>query len=147
MNREEATKLVKLTSKYDHAVLVSQIMGVLAEHHHEDVQDWELAGLLHDLDYDETVDKREMHGVLTAKALDGLVDTTILNAIKSHDHRTGVSPTTLLDHSLKFSDAVSLLIEKTDTVLSERPWLQEIIESYETQEGLCAQEIIKQVSC
>lgn len=147
MNRKDAIKLVKMTSKYDHAVLVSRIMGVLAEHHHEDVQDWELAGLLHDLDYDETVGKREMHGVLAAKALDGLVDKSILNAIKSHDHITGVAPISLLDHSLKFSDAVSVLIDKSDTILAERPWIQEIIESYETQEGLSAQDIIKQVSC
>lgn len=147
MNREDAIKLIQLTSKYDHSVLVSKIMVILAEHHHEDIQDWELVGLLHDLDYDETAGNREMHGILAAKSLDGLVNTSVLNAIKSHDHRTGEDPATLLDHSLKFSDAVSIIIEKSEDVLADRPWLNKIIESYELQEGLSVEEIIKQVSC
>ena len=147
MNREDAIKLIQLTSRYDHSVLVSKIMVILAEHHHEDIQDWELVGLLHDLDYDETAGNREMHGILAAKSLDGLVNTSVLNAIRSHDHRTGDDPTTLLDHSLKFSDAVSIIIEESEDVLADRPWLNKIIESYELQEGLSVEEIIKQVTC
>ena len=146
MNREDALNLIRLTSRYDHSVLVSRIMVILVEHHHEDIQDWELVGLLHDLDYDETTGNREMHGILAAKSLDGLVNTSVLDAIKTHDHHTGDDPTTLLDHSLKFSDAVSIVIEESDSVLADKPWLKKIIESYELQEGLSLEEIIKQVS-
>lgn len=146
MNREDAIKLIRLTSRYNHSILVSKIMVILAEHHHEDAHDWELVGLLHDLDYDETAGNREMHGILAAKSLDGLVNSSVLDAIRSHDHRTGDDPTTLLDHSLKFSDAVSILVEESDSVLEDRPWLNKIIESYELQEGLSVEEIIKQTS-
>ena len=146
MNREDALNLIRLTSRYDHSVLVSRIMVILVEHHHEDIQDWDLVGLLHDLDYDETAGNREMHGILAAKSLDGLVNTSVLDAIRSHDHRASDDPTTLLDHSLKFSDAVSIVIEESDSVLADKPWLKKIIESYELQEGLSLEEIIKQVS-
>jgi predicted hydrolase (HD superfamily) len=147
MNREDAIKLIQFTSRYDHSVLVSKIMVILAEHHHEHIHDWELVGLLHDLDYDETAGNREMHGILAAKSLDGLVNPSVLKAIRYHDHRTGDDPTTLLDHSLKFSDAVSIIVKESDSVLADKPWLNKIIESYELQEGLIVEEIIKQVSC
>lgn len=147
MNLEDALKIIQLTSRTDHAVLVSKIMVVLAEHHHEDVVDWELAGLLHDLDYDETVGKREKHGILAAQSLDGKVVPSVLKAIKSHDHRTGIEPTTLLDFSLRFSDAVSILIKESETVFEEKPWIKKTIESYELQEGLNVEEIINQVCC
>jgi predicted hydrolase (HD superfamily) len=146
MNRDEAIKLIELTTKRNHAVLVSKIMMVLADYHKEDSLDWELTGLLHDLDYDETVGNRERHGILAAEALDGLVDSSVLKAISSHDHRTGVPPTTLLDYSLKFSDAVSLIIDESEKVQEERPWIREIIESYELPDGLSVDEIIRLVS-
>lgn len=105
--------------------------------------DWELAGLLHDLDYDATVDDREHHGVKAADALSGLLDETVLYAIKSHDHRTGYQPSSLLDHSLRFADAVSMLITEPGDVIKGKPWIKEIIEEYQLPKGLSMPELIR----
>jgi putative nucleotidyltransferase with HDIG domain len=64
------------------------VMRKLAEHFGEDVEKWGLAGLLHDLDYDETYDKPEIHGLNTAKRLEELgVEEEIIQAIKAHAHK------------------------------------------------------------
>ncbi len=70
-----------------HCVATEIIMGALARHFGmsaEDVMRWELAGLLHDLDYAETADDFERHGVVTAEELNGLVDDEMTHAILAH---------------------------------------------------------------
>ena len=115
---------------------MSRIMAVLSESHGEVISDWELSGLLHDLDYDDTVDDREHHGVKAAEALSGLLDEAILQAIRSHDHRSGYQPSSLLDHSLRFANTVSFLVTEP----------ADIIERYQMPEGLSMSELIKQFS-
>ena len=146
MEREDALRLIEGSSRREHSLLVSRIMVVLSDSHGESVLDWELAGLLHDLDYDATVDDREHHGVKAADALSGLLDETVLYAIKSHDHRTGYQPSSLLDHSLRFADAVSMLITEPGDVIEGKPWIKEIIEEYQLPKGLSMPELIRQSS-
>ena len=45
---------------------------------------WGLADLLHDLDYAETADDPERHGLITANELAGSVDDEMLHAILAH---------------------------------------------------------------
>jgi predicted hydrolase (HD superfamily) len=146
MEREDALLLIEDSSRRDHSLLVSRIMAVLSESHGEAGSDWELAGLLHDLDYDDIVDDREHHGVKAAEALSCLLDESILQAIKSHDHRSGYQPSSLLDHSLRFADAVSLLVTEPEDIMEGKPWIREIIEGYQMPEGLIMSELIKQFS-
>jgi len=62
-------------------------MAALARHFElsdDDVARWALAGLLHDLDYAQTAEDFEQHGVITARELAGLVDDEIIHAILAH---------------------------------------------------------------
>lgn len=143
MEREDALRLIEQSSKREHSLLVSRIMIVMSESHGEDASDWELAGLLHDLDYDATVDDRGHHGVKAAEALSGLLDDEVLQAIKSHDHQSGYQPISLLDHSLRFADAVSMLLTEPNEIIKGKPWIREIIEGYQLPECLSMSELIR----
>ena len=108
---EEARDLVSLTSRLIHSFTVSSLMGRLAELLDADTEMWMLVGVLHDLDYDDTVDDRSRHGVLTADRLIGLLPEEGLKAILCHDHRTGLKPESDLDFALILCDAISSVIE------------------------------------
>ncbi len=143
MEREDALRLIEKSSRREHSLLVSRIMVVLSDAHGENVTEWELAGLLHDLDYDATVDERGLHGIKAAEALSGLLDEAVLHAIKSHDHLSGHQPSSLLDHSLRFADAVSTLLTEPDEIIEEKPRIRDIIEGYQMPEGLSMSELVR----
>jgi len=89
MNRQEALELVRSYVRnknlVKHMLATEAVMGRLARHLGEDEEMWALAGLLHDLDYDQTVDDFPRHGLVTAEILEGLnVDARIIDAIKAH---------------------------------------------------------------
>jgi predicted hydrolase (HD superfamily) len=80
-------------------------METLARHFglaETDVERWALAGLLHDLDYAETADDFERHGVVTAELLAGQIDEDMLHAIMAH---AGKAPReSLMDKALYAAD-------------------------------------------
>ncbi|UCE18978.1 MAG: HDIG domain-containing protein [Gemmatimonadota bacterium] len=89
MTRDEALDLVKskVSNKnlIKHMLATEAVMRRLAEHFDEDIELWGLAGLLHDLDYDQTVDDFPRHGLLTADILSEYdVDDRVVQAIKAH---------------------------------------------------------------
>ncbi len=61
-----------------------------------------MAGLLHDLDYAETAEDPERHGLVTAEMLDGQVDDEVMHAILSHADK--VPRESLMDKALYASD-------------------------------------------
>jgi len=138
ISREEAIKLVLNTSKYSHVLIASAIMSKLAARLGENSKEWELVGLLHDLDFDEVGGDMSKHGVVAAERLVGKLPEKCLYAIKAHDYRTGFKPNSRLDSALMAVDSLSLLIEKAlkrhqklnvetlETILtnisSEQPW-------------------------
>ena len=113
MEREEALNLVKSKVKnknlIKHMLAVEAIMRRLARHFEEDEELWGLTGILHDLDYDETVDDPEKHSLKTVQWLkDYNLDERILYAIKAHPRK--VEPQSKMDWSLFASDSLSGLI-------------------------------------
>jgi putative nucleotidyltransferase with HDIG domain len=113
MNREEALNLVRSKIKnknlIKHMLAVEAIMRRLAEHFNEDVELWGLTGLLHDLDYDSTVNDFPKHGILTTEWLKEYdLDEKILYAIKAHPKH--VPATSKLDWALYATDPLSGLI-------------------------------------
>ena len=87
MNREEALAIVKEYIKDDklfkHVLAVEAIMRRLAKYFGEDAEKWGLAGLLHDIDYEMTMNNPEKHAKVAYEILKGKVDEDILHAILS----------------------------------------------------------------
>lgn len=113
MTREQALELVKSKVKgknlIKHMLAVEAIMKRVAQHSNEDVEMWGLTGLLHDLDYDETVNDFDRHSLLTCEWLkDYHLDDRILYAIKSHPRK--VEPQSKMDWTLFAADPTSGLI-------------------------------------
>ncbi|MBU8933015.1 MAG: HDIG domain-containing protein [candidate division Zixibacteria bacterium] len=68
-----------------HILAVEAGMRRLAEYLGEDVDYWGLTGLLHDLDYNETVDDEARHSYLTAEWLEPYdLPQDMLHAINAH---------------------------------------------------------------
>ncbi len=98
-------KLVK------HVLAVEAIMRNLAKHLGEDEELWGIVGLIHDLDYQETMNSPEVHATKTVEYLQGLVPQEVINAVKAHNYEyTRVRPQTRLEKGLICSDAVSGLV-------------------------------------
>lgn len=113
MTREEALVLVQSKVKgknlIKHMLAVEAIMRKVAQHINEDVELWGLTGILHDLDYDETVNNFEQHSLLTCEWLNEYnLDDRILYAIKSHPKK--VEPKSKMDWTLFAADPLSGLI-------------------------------------
>jgi putative nucleotidyltransferase with HDIG domain len=113
MRREEALDLVKSKVKgknlIKHMLAVEAIMKRVAEHFDENVEMWSMTGLLHDLDYDETVNDFDRHSLLTCEWLhDYDLDERVLYAIKSHPRK--VEPQSKMDWTLFAADPLSGLI-------------------------------------
>jgi putative nucleotidyltransferase with HDIG domain len=119
ISRDEALRLVRSTSKYAHALMVSCMMKTLAKALNEDEEEWMLVGLLHDLDYDRVKNDMKMHGVVAAEMLKGKLPRKCLYAIKAHDYRSGFKPESKLDKALIATDSLASLIEKMEMEVEE----------------------------
>ncbi len=113
MTRKEALDLVQAHVKnknlHKHMLATEAVMRGLAAHFKEDAEVWGLAGLLHDLDYDQTVKSFSRHGFMTIEILaDKDVPAAILQAIKSHPGH--VDRESLMDKALYAADPVTGLI-------------------------------------
>ena len=113
MNREEALDLVKSKVKGKNLVkrmlAVEAIMRRVAQHLNEDEQMWGLTGLLHDLDYDQTVNDPDRHSLLTCEWLREYdLDERMLYAIRAHPGKA--EPKSRMDWALFAADPLSGLI-------------------------------------
>lgn len=139
ISKEEALRLIEKTGKYSHLLIASAIMHRLAERLGEDEKKWEIVGLLHDLDYDQTKDDMSKHGIITSEVLKGKLPEDCLYAIKCHDYRTGFKPRSKLDKALIIADSLAIIIGRTDDkipsskkleaeigrISASEPWLRE----------------------
>ncbi|MFA5794562.1 MAG: HDIG domain-containing metalloprotein [Candidatus Brocadiia bacterium] len=92
MNRDEAWALVqsKITNANlrKHILAVEAVMKSLARELKQDEASWAMAGLLHDLDYEETKSSPERHALVTAEMLkDTDLGADIIDAIKAHANK------------------------------------------------------------
>jgi putative nucleotidyltransferase with HDIG domain len=99
MTKEKALELLHSKMQAQnlrrHCYAVAAVMKALAEHFGEDEAKWEVVGLLHDGDYEETKDSPEKHTILMAEWLkkEGENDKETLDAILSHNFsHTGQNP-------------------------------------------------------
>ncbi|OQX83318.1 phosphohydrolase [candidate division KSB1 bacterium 4484_87] len=92
MDREEAYTLAKSRFKnknlFKHVLAVEAVMRNLAVHFNEDQEKWGLAGLLHDLDYEETQHDPDRHTLVTEQLLAPYeLDPEIIESIKAHNDK------------------------------------------------------------
>lgn len=129
MTRSEAYKLLTkyLTNKnlIKHSLAAEAAMRALYKKltpekfwKKEDEETWGMVGLLHDIDYEQTKGKPEMHGVflflpekLTTDPELKKVPEEIVQAIKAHNYQyTDVIPKTIMDWSIVCCDQLTGLI-------------------------------------
>jgi putative nucleotidyltransferase with HDIG domain len=114
MQREEALALVKQHVKnvnlIKHMIAVEAIMSELADFFKEDRETWALAGLLHDIDFEQTKDTPEKHGLVSCEIVQGRVSDKVLDIIKSHNEKTGFKAETRAQKAILAADAVSGLV-------------------------------------
>ncbi len=125
MNRVSALEFLKQHLKNSnlikHSLAVEAIMIKLAEHFNQDQEKWGLAGLLHDIDYEETKDKPEAHSLKGAKILEAEgIDKEITEAVKKHNEVHNLERLTLIEKSLFCVDPLTGLIVAAALVLPDK---------------------------
>ena len=113
LSRDDAVKLVKQHVRnknlQKHMFATEAVMGALAGRLGEDRNLWSTAGLLHDLDYDETVKNPKRHGIRTAEMLEAYdLPEEILNAILAHCEQKPCR--TRMDRAIYAADPLTGLI-------------------------------------
>ncbi|HBG43585.1 MAG TPA: phosphohydrolase, partial [Firmicutes bacterium] len=125
MNREAAWALVEEqianANLRKHVLAVEAVMRKLADHFGEDAEKWGLAGLLHDIDYDETAKDPERHSMIGADLLAELgVAADIVYAVRVHNETHGLPRLTLMDKALHASDPLTGLITSAALIKPEK---------------------------
>ncbi len=141
-------------SRAEHSRLVGRLMRRIALLLSGDPDLWELTGLCHDLDYEVTRATPKRHGLVAALWLEEGLPAEALDAIRAHDHRTGVTSGAPIAHALKLVDALAVLLDHggTPSVIDalrrddpaaallacepSRPWLAPMILGNATSLGL-----------
>ncbi|MCR4424359.1 MAG: HDIG domain-containing metalloprotein [candidate division WOR-3 bacterium] len=113
MDRETAwqmvTSSVKNQNLIKHMLATEACLRALARRLNQDEEKWGLAGLLHDLDYEQTKGDPTSHSLIAAQTLANHgVDPEIVQAVKAHSGN--VPPVSLLDKAIVATDPVTGLI-------------------------------------
>jgi uncharacterized protein len=128
INHKQAEELVNIhiqspTLKY-HIREVEVLMRAVAEELKENVEDWGVIGLVHDLDFDRPVIDPKTHtedSVKWLKETDSSFPEEYLKAIRSHNcENTGVPRDTKLDFALAACDNLSGMIFATTLVYPDK---------------------------
>lgn len=125
MEREQALEVLKQNVQNQnlvkHCFAVEAVMQDLARHFNQDEAKWGLAGLLHDIDYEETKNDPARHSLAGAEMLNELgVEQDICQAVKVHNEIHGEEPETLMEKALFTSDPITGLIVAATLVLPSR---------------------------
>ncbi|KPK63542.1 phosphohydrolase [candidate division WOR_3 bacterium SM23_42] len=113
MTRDEAFRLLaeRLKNKnlFKHCLAVEACLKTLARKLGENEHIWGLAGLLHDIDYEETGADPTRHGLVGAELLERLgLDDQLVRAVKAHSGH--LPPSSNLDWALFACDPLTGLI-------------------------------------
>ena len=114
MKREQALAAViqKISNQnlIKHMLATEAVMRALAERFDQDIEEWGLAGLLHDIDLDECKGDMSVHGRLSADIARAMgASEPVCHAIVCHG-MAGEACVTLMDKALYCADPVTGLI-------------------------------------
>jgi len=126
ITREASVRLLEKHVKTDnlvkHCLATEAIMRALARRLGEDEEAWGAAGLLHDLDFEETKDNPQQHGLRTAQTLasEG-VNSEVIESIKAHNAEAlGIDRNTAFAHALAAAETLTGLIVATALVYPDK---------------------------
>lgn len=127
MDREGALQLVREHAKNEnlvkHMLATEAIMGALARRLGGDEERWRMAGLVHDLDAEETAAKMDIHATVTVQWLReaGLDDEEVLHAILAHNSSGNGTPIeTVMDRALFACDPLTGLVTAAALIRPEK---------------------------
>ena len=127
MDKSSALKLlrehVKSENTIKHSIAAAAVLKALAAKLGEDQEKWELAGLLHDIDYEITKGNPSTHGIECEKILrDNGVDEEVIDAIKAHNEMAdgAIKRETKLHHALAAGETITGLITATALVYPDK---------------------------
>ncbi len=110
---------VKTKNLVKHCLACEAVLGALAKRLGEDEETWRLAGLLHDVDYDQTADSPDDHARIGARMLEEAgVDSGIVHAVLAHNDK--VPRESALDKALWCVDPLTGLIVAAALIRSEK---------------------------
>lgn len=116
MTRDEAFELLRQHLSNEnllkHCLASEAIMRAMARRLGEDEDLWGLAGLLHDLDFEETQDSPTRHGLITAEVLESRgLPAELVSAVKEHNAEAlGLERSSTFGIALACSETVSGII-------------------------------------
>ncbi len=115
MTREEAymelTKYVDNKNLLKHMISTEAVLIRLAKLFDQDPDLWGMAGLLHDIDYEDTKELPEEHSLKGAEILEKMgFSEELVYAVKVHNERHGLPRNSLLDKALYATDPMTGLI-------------------------------------
>jgi len=112
--RELVSKYLKDTNNQLHSRESEVVLRAIAKKLGEDEELWGIAGLLHDLDWEETENNPEKHGLRTLEILkeeECEVPAEVAHAITAHNEGyTGMKRESKLDYSLAAGESITGLI-------------------------------------
>lgn len=125
MNREDAYKLLKQHLKnknlFKHCLAAEAVMRRLAEHFDEDTELWSLAGLLHDIDYEQTKNDADKHSIVGAEMLaEAGFPQELVYAVKVHNDQHGLPRNSRLDKALYATDPLTGLVVAAALIRPEK---------------------------
>jgi putative nucleotidyltransferase with HDIG domain len=124
ISRDEALGLIKRYVKKEnnikHMIAVGAVMKETAMKLGEDQERWELAGILHDIDFEQCSGLSD-HTKIAKDLLKGIVDDDLIDVIMAHNYEnTGIAPDTKIKKGLIASDAVSGLVIASALVMPSK---------------------------
>lgn len=126
ISREEALILLKKNIQNEamirHSIASEAVMRALAQHFHENEEEWGIAGLLHDLDVEITNADPKIHGTRTPEILaDISVPKHVIDAIVMHNEDAAPKVReTRLEHALAAGETITGLIMATTYVYPDK---------------------------
>jgi len=104
-----------------HCLASEAVLRALARKFGEDEEVWGIAGLVHDIDSEQTESDHTMHGLVAAEMLNGVLPDEAVDAVRMHNEdATGMERSTKFQHALAAGETITGLIFATALVYPDR---------------------------
>lgn len=108
---DEVRKRVKTPNLHKHILAVEAVMRALAKRLVQDEDRWGAAGLLHDIDYEETREEPARHSLVSGQIAKEMgFDSEIVQAVEAHNEAHGLPRNGLMAKALYSVDPLTGLI-------------------------------------